>query len=394
MTSLSEQLKRLAVPQTSLLKDSKKRPSLLFNPREAALLTRDTAFEIGVNGFEELKSKNPVFAQYENNLFHYTSKEFERAVQSKEANEKLNKNIARFFMHLSPYFMLYDAHKAMEWLINRFRVHEYNKEDLLLLILPYHETNIFVRTLQLINVKDPADKWHWLHVLQKSGVRLPKDALYNHAATDYNFLKLISKQIIALSKEHENSSLLTVAFNFYCATFVGAITHAKEVNENHVTQMLPSILKGLKSDIPDFCASAYVITSQLMTKTTLSEKLLLKIVDCLTEFPVSFLLSEATALMIVIYQCQKEFCAISEEALNKICEQPEITKILQKFDEDNMHIEPFVRIVLREAFAGAIENDNNSYQSFTINLLNDLKLGDDFVPDIIRYEIYLCYLYI
>jgi U3 small nucleolar RNA-associated protein 10 len=48
-TSLAEQLKKLAVPQTSLLIQGKTRPSLLFDPREAAKFDRDTIYEIGIN---------------------------------------------------------------------------------------------------------------------------------------------------------------------------------------------------------------------------------------------------------------------------------------------------------------------------------------------------------
>ena len=46
-TSLARQLKKLAAPQTSLLKLDKKKPSLLFDPKEAANLDRDAFYEIG-----------------------------------------------------------------------------------------------------------------------------------------------------------------------------------------------------------------------------------------------------------------------------------------------------------------------------------------------------------
>jgi hypothetical protein len=48
-TTLAEQLKKLAVPQTSILIQGKARPSLLFDPREAAKFDRDTFYEIGIN---------------------------------------------------------------------------------------------------------------------------------------------------------------------------------------------------------------------------------------------------------------------------------------------------------------------------------------------------------
>lgn len=48
-TTLAEQLKKLAVPQTSILIQGKARPSLLFDPREAAKFDRDTFYEIGID---------------------------------------------------------------------------------------------------------------------------------------------------------------------------------------------------------------------------------------------------------------------------------------------------------------------------------------------------------
>jgi len=46
-TSLAAQLKKLRTPQTSLLLQDKKRDSLLFDPKEAANLDRETVLNIG-----------------------------------------------------------------------------------------------------------------------------------------------------------------------------------------------------------------------------------------------------------------------------------------------------------------------------------------------------------
>lgn len=46
-TSLAAQLKKLRTPQTNLLLQDKKRPSLLFDPKEAANFDRDTVLSIG-----------------------------------------------------------------------------------------------------------------------------------------------------------------------------------------------------------------------------------------------------------------------------------------------------------------------------------------------------------
>lgn len=47
-TSLAAQLQKLRAPQTSLLHQDKKRPSLLFDPKEAANYDRQTIYELGL----------------------------------------------------------------------------------------------------------------------------------------------------------------------------------------------------------------------------------------------------------------------------------------------------------------------------------------------------------
>lgn len=46
-TSLAEQLKKLRAPQTAILLQDKKRSSLLFDPKEAANLDKETVLSIG-----------------------------------------------------------------------------------------------------------------------------------------------------------------------------------------------------------------------------------------------------------------------------------------------------------------------------------------------------------
>lgn len=50
MTSLAKQLQRLAVPHTqSILGEDKKKASLLFDPKEAASIDRETFYALGKN---------------------------------------------------------------------------------------------------------------------------------------------------------------------------------------------------------------------------------------------------------------------------------------------------------------------------------------------------------
>lgn len=172
-TSLSEQLNKLKTPQTSALLQDKRKPSLLFDSKEAANLGKDTVYNIGkkinfhsifmlnfqkckydlyndllllgLSGLEELIKLCSEFNEFKKNLFSPSSIDLQRSVQDQRINNKLNRDIENFLILLSPYFLLNTAHKVLEWLIHRFQIHHYNKDHYLLLILPYHESRIFIR---------------------------------------------------------------------------------------------------------------------------------------------------------------------------------------------------------------------------------------------------------
>jgi U3 small nucleolar RNA-associated protein 10 len=173
VTSLSAQLKRLQVPQTNLLsklgESSSSRASFLYDPKEAANLDSESVYCIGLNGLEQLKSiDRATFQSFELTLFSQTSITYERAIQTKQANEKLDQEIRRFLIHLAPYFMLKPAHKCFEWLVFKYKIHVYNVDDMFMCILAYHETNYFVRALQLLNLEENGT-WSWLLDNQKKG---------------------------------------------------------------------------------------------------------------------------------------------------------------------------------------------------------------------------------
>lgn len=383
-TSLAEQLQRLAVPQTSVLKHSKQRPSLLFDPKEAAGLKRDTIYEIGLEGLEELIQKNDAFTSFNNTLFHISTKNFERSVQNAEANQKLNKNIGHFLLLLSPHFLLKCAHKALEWLINRYMIHEYNRDDLLKLILPYHESNIFVRVLQLLKFKDTRDSFYFLKSLQKPGVHLPKPSLLSHAATNTGFLKFVTEYMMQLLKVHDKPSMLTVAFNYYCTVFVGAIEYSDKVTEDQVSQMLPLLLKGLNSTISNYCAASYVITAKLLLKSTFSDKLLDKFTNKICDLKVPSLKTESTLILIILYQSQPQYLKLPTTAIVNLSEREWLPKILQNLNSSGSYIYPFLEVLIRKCAEEGINSNLKLSRDCIKNNLDEIKLDDSFVPTFLQ----------
>ena len=56
--------------------------------------------------------------------------------------------------------------------LDRYRIYEYNVDDLLLCSLPHHDTESFVRILQMVSLSSETSKWHWLEPCAVSNHRM------------------------------------------------------------------------------------------------------------------------------------------------------------------------------------------------------------------------------
>ncbi|KAJ0181615.1 hypothetical protein K1T71_002337 [Dendrolimus kikuchii] len=315
-TALSEQLKKLTAPQSSIYKDDKTRASLLFDPKEAALKDRETFYEIGISGLKELTALYEGFRVYEDSLFSLSSKDFERAVQSKEVNKNLDQTVQKFLLQLSPYLLLQSSHKALEWLVNRYHIHQYNQDAIMALILPYHGTKIFVRFIQLMNIKSNTNRWNWLMPVKKSGIALANQVLFNQCVSNTATLQFIAKTTLNYVKEYgERATQLNTVFAFFCQTCIGVIDSSKNVTEGIINAILPTLMKAIESPISDFRASSYIIFGYLFTKASIKVDTLNQILDKLltTEFDLSL---DVALLISMMFEHQKHLKSLNDTIMN------------------------------------------------------------------------------
>lgn len=335
MTSLAQQLKRLALPQNdpSLLV-RKEVVSLLFDCKEAANIDRDTFFAIGCNGLEELMGIDPSFEVFQATLFSHTSKSLERSVQTKEVNQKLDENILCFLTHLSPYFMLKPAQKCLEWLIHRFHIHLYNQDSLIGCVLPYHETKVFVRVIQLLNIKDPTHRWNWLEPIQKPGVPLARSTLITHCYKDLGFMDfictLVTKAVKIFGEYSESPPQLRVLVSFYASTIVAALEAMEKITEIIVAKLLPYVQKGLRSSLVDYRAATYMIICQLAVKAVMEPSLVralaTQITKTLSKTP--SLIRDGLGCLIVVLQSQGSE-HLEKKPFTLLCKVPDLMSTLQ-----------------------------------------------------------------
>lgn len=390
-TSLAEQLRKLTAPQSSIYQEVKQKASLLFDPKEAALKDRETFYQIGVSGLKELIALYEGFRVYEDSLFSITSKDFERAVQTSEVNQNLDQLIEKFLLQLSPYFLLQSSHKALEWLVNRYHIHEYNQDAILMLILPYHETKIFVRLLQLVVVKGKSNRWNWLRPIQKKGVPLAKQVLHNQCVSNPATLHFISKMVLKYVKVYgERATQLNTVFTLFAITGFGVIETVKNVNESIVNALLPTILKGIESPIKDFRAAAYSVYGFMCANVTLKYNTLNEIISCLltTEFEPTY---ESTFLIAFTFSSQKHLKKLSEGLLNDISGDimNDLSKHLQYMTEKKTNnIQSFVLAFL-SSILPIIQKDTEEFKRFCKLpeiLIDEVDLKNQDPEKIIRYN--------
>ncbi|CAH1243056.1 HEATR1 [Branchiostoma lanceolatum] len=337
MTSLATQLQRLALPQSELAVPDKdrERASLLFDPKEAANLDRDTFYALGVNGLDELANIDAVFSDFHSNLFSQSSKNLERVVQTKEVNARLDENISRFLTCVSPYFLLRPAQKAVEWLINRFHIHRFNTDALVACVLPYHQTKMFVRVVQLLKIDQPTNHWNWMAAIQKPGTPLARSTVINHCAADLGFLTFICDMVQKAVKVHSSldssaPSPMRALISFYATTILGALEVTEVIKENMVTKLLPYILKGLKSrSILDYKAASYLIIGQLANKITMQGLLVQMFVKGVCKHISPQLSVEAVTCLAVL--CHKQRVdKLPKRSFKQLCRVPGLVQTLAR----------------------------------------------------------------
>ncbi|NXB80217.1 HEAT1 protein, partial [Donacobius atricapilla] len=321
----------------------------------------------GCTGLEELMGIDPSFEEFQSSLFSSTSKGLERSVQTKAVNQQLNRNISLFLIHLSPYFMLKPAQKCLEWLIQRFHIHLYNQDSLIGCVLPYHETNLFVRVIQLLDIKSPTHKWHWMDPIRKPGVPLARGTVITHCYKDLDFMdficRLVAKSVkVVFSECLSNSAQLRVLLVFYASTIVSALGAAEKITDTMVSLLLPYVQKGLKSSVQDYRAATYMIICQMTVKvtveTSLVHSLMVQISKTLLKVP--SLIRDGLACLNLLLQTQNGD-KLGEKPFNYLCKTPELVAHLKGLSV-GYDISPLLRYLLPHLVHTIVKSDTEEQE--------------------------------
>ncbi len=158
-----------------------KHTSYLFPPKTAAQQDLFTVHALGASGWTELSAQDATLQKWNNStlLFGDESRNMDRLMLPKEDNEAIDNAVKEFLYLASPFLLSKGASKCLEWLVRRFRVHEFSVEDLLAALLPYHDTQQFARMLSICKLEGKPHL-QFLLAVKKTASPLPAGVL--HAA--------------------------------------------------------------------------------------------------------------------------------------------------------------------------------------------------------------------
>lgn len=280
MTSLERQLKRLKTPQSDAFRIQKYRASFLYDRKESAAIDDDTHLRIALRGFKKLLKRNPELEEFQD-LVSEQSKSIERSVLHEEENARLSQRLVKFINNtLVPFFMLNNCHEVFEYLIYKYQINKYETDDVICALMPYHETRLFARALQVIDDLD-SNMWSWLTPYREEGVPVPKERIMKVLSnrSKLPLVNLLSDKLIEINRHTSKSSIYT---SFYTTTMMCILD--KDLDEKFYVTFMPHVVKIVeKSSNTNLFMAGLVLVGYLAYTQDLEEAYMNKIVKKLTK---------------------------------------------------------------------------------------------------------------
>ncbi|KAJ2077855.1 snoRNA-binding rRNA-processing protein utp10 [Coemansia sp. RSA 988] len=319
-TSLASQLYRMRNVDRSLStqRAQKTRASFLFDGRQAADMDNQTVFDIGQDGLRELQQINVRFSAYATTLFSVAVKDLDRVQQTREENQKLDESIRGFLFLMAPHFLTRPAGKALEWLVRRFRIHEFNTRDIVAALFPYHETKAFLALLTIMSF-ETGDMGLFGFLAQQRKARRVVDraTLLAQCQRDRRLAAFIFDAEATACRLDAGYAGQHAFYAIVASQFVEGLT---AVGDGELQFVLPYVVDGLQQPVRDAQVAAYMVAGALAARVTLAETALERVLCAVAEQPAD--VDAMTLAVVLLLQSQDEARgAISLRLVGLLCAQ-------------------------------------------------------------------------
>ncbi|KAF2828264.1 hypothetical protein CC86DRAFT_320947 [Ophiobolus disseminans] len=286
-SALQKQLAAIAASSTHQLdlkaQKSAHGKSLLFEPRVAASQSFENVYLLCYEGYRDLCALDSRFLQFSKSLFSEQSKVEDRTQMNKEENKKLNAVLEAFITLVGPKLLLKPAQKTVEWLVRRFRVHEYNTECLTLSYLPYHGTPHFLALLSILP-NQPPPSLRFLHPYIQSPTNPPRrTVVYTAVNTPAFFDALQAYTVKVVQAGHQASHMVSFWSSITAEAVFGMLENTSsgrrdiqaQKTEELVLRVLPVLNSCMRAKYgAETVAACYTIVTVLVGRGELGDKVL------------------------------------------------------------------------------------------------------------------------
>lgn len=195
---LAKQLQALAQEDRlvrGVLAGGTERPSFLFHPKEAADYDDDSIYTLGLEGMQELCKQDSSLSEYQSHIFASSLVETDPSRWNRKERAVQYEPLRAFLLLLAPHFMKQECHKVLEWMVRKWRVNETMVDDLMVAILPYHDSVAFVRMVQIIYFTSGCTWAFLLDKVKRDGSPVNRTLLAQRCTVEPGILNLVCRAI-------------------------------------------------------------------------------------------------------------------------------------------------------------------------------------------------------
>ncbi|CAK7235618.1 snoRNA-binding rRNA-processing protein utp10 [Sporothrix curviconia] len=283
-SSLAAQLAQIAVKSKISLDVKAQKAahskSLLFEPRVAAAQSFQSIYVICRDGFDELCQLDERFVPFGNTLFSELSQDEDRTMMDEAENKELDRKIESFLRLSGSKLRLLPAIKSIEWLIRRFRIHEFNTTAVITTFLPYHSIPAFVTLMSILPANLPYE-YRFLSPYIRSLTAPPRAAIVQHATQHFDFLTTLSTYTLdACHAQQDYPGLITFWGGVLTESINGMLDNLKSGrrsvqadNDQAVVQKIGPVLSDalMIRSAPGAQIAAYMAVSVFVSKAHLTD---------------------------------------------------------------------------------------------------------------------------
>ncbi|KAI4281781.1 MAG: hypothetical protein L6R38_003436 [Xanthoria sp. 2 TBL-2021] len=291
-TSLASQLAKIRVESTNALdlKAQKKAhsKSLLFDAHHAATQDFNTLFQLCYEGYQEICQLDHRFEAFAGNLFSDQSKQEDRTQMTAAQNKRLDNVLEDFMSLVTGRLLLKPAVKAMEWLVRRFSVHQYNTTCFVLTFLPYHTSPLFLTVLAMLPEQRPT-AFKFLQPYIQSSTNPPRHTIVHTVAHNQDLFSAFNLYTLNVCRRGQQCAVLLSFWSSVTSEAValmldrsrlGRSELQRQNQEDVVMRVMPTLAEGLSMEhVPDLRVGCFMILTVLSSKTNLSEAVLTTAMD-------------------------------------------------------------------------------------------------------------------